>query len=158
MAKKQTKELIKKPDFLIVFVETAYIFIKNNLRNFIIGIVIFFVAALSVYGYTVYSSKQEEKAQSTLFQGIRSFEEYSQTGKQESLTNAENVFQTLIKEKRGKAYQIARLYLATIYTMQGKTEEARALYREIMKNSPDTILKTLAEQALQGLEKKIAHL
>jgi predicted negative regulator of RcsB-dependent stress response len=154
MAKKQTKELIKKPDFLIVFVETAYIFIKNNLRNFIIGIVIFFVAALSVYGYTVYSSKQEEKAQSTLFQGIRSFEEYSQTGKQESLTNAENVFQTLIKEKRGKAYQIARLYLATIYTMQGKTEEARALYREIMKNSPDTILKTLAEQALQGLEKK----
>jgi predicted negative regulator of RcsB-dependent stress response len=154
MAKKQTKELIKKPDFLIVFVETAYIFIKNNLRNFIIGIVIFFVAAFSVYGYTVYSSKQEEKAQSTLFQGIRSFEEYSQTGKQESLTNAENVFQTLIKEKRGKAYQIARLYLATIYTMQGKTEEARALYREIMKNSPDTILKTLAEQALQGLEKK----
>jgi predicted negative regulator of RcsB-dependent stress response len=154
MAKKQTKELIKKPDFLIVFVETAYIFIKNNLRNFIIGIVIFFVAALSVYGYTVYSNKQEEKAQSTLFQGIRSFEEYSQTGKQESLTNAENVFQTLIKEKRGKAYQIARLYLATIYTMQGKTEEARALYREIMKNSPDTILKTLAEQALQGLEKK----
>lgn len=154
MAKKQTKELIKKPDFLIVFVETAYIFIKNNLRNFIIGIVIFFVAALSVYGYTVYTSKQEEKAQSTLFQGIRSFEEYSQTGKQESLTNAENVFQTLIKEKRGKAYQIARLYLATIYTMQGKTEEARALYREIMKNSPDTILKTLAEQALQGLEKK----
>jgi predicted negative regulator of RcsB-dependent stress response len=154
MAKKQTKELIKKPDFLIVFVETAYIFIKNNLRNFIIGIVIFFVAALSVYGYTVYSSKQEEKAQSTLFQGIRSFEEYSQTGKQESLTNAENVFQTLIKEKRGKAYQIARLYLATIYTMQGKTEDARALYQEIMKNSPDTILKTLAEQALQGLEKK----
>jgi len=154
MAKKQTKELIKKPDFLIVFVETAYIFIKNNLRNFIVGIVIFFVAALSVYGYTVYTSKQEEKAQSTLFQGIRSFEEYSQTGKQESLTNAENVFQTLIKEKRGKAYQIARLYLATIYTMQGKTEEARALYREIMKNSPDTILKTLAEQALQGLEKK----
>jgi predicted negative regulator of RcsB-dependent stress response len=154
MAKKQTKELIKKPDFLIVFVETAYVFIKNNLRNFIIGIVIFFVAALSVYGYTVYTSKQEEKAQSTLFQGIRSFEEYSQTGKQESLTNAENVFQTLIKEKRGKAYQIARLYLATIYTMQGKTEEARALYREIMKNSPDTILKTLAEQALQGLEKK----
>lgn len=154
MAKKQTKELIKKPDFLIVFVETAYIFIKNNLRNFIIGIVIFFVAALSVYGYTVYSSKQEEKAQSTLFQGIRSFEEYSQTGKQESLTNAENVFQTLIKEKRGKAYQIARLYLATIYITQGKTEDARALYREIMKNSPDTILKTLAEQALQGLEKK----
>lgn len=154
MAKKQTKELIKKPDFLIVFVETAYIFIKNNLRNFIIGIVIFFVAALSVYGYTIYSNKQEEKAQSTLFQGIRSFEEYSQTGKQESLTNAENVFQTLIKEKRGKAYQIARLYLATIYTMQGKTEEARGLYREIMKNSPDTILKTLAEQALQGLEKK----
>jgi len=154
MAKKQTKELIKKPDFLIKFIETAYVFIKNNLRNFIIGIVIFFVAALSVYGYTVYSRKQEEKSQATLFQGIRSFEEYSQTGKQESLANAENVFQALVKEKRGKAYQIARLYLATIYTMQGKAEDAKTLYREIMKNSSDTILKTLAEQALQNLEKK----
>jgi predicted negative regulator of RcsB-dependent stress response len=154
MAKKQTKELIKKPDFLLTFIETVYIFIKNNLRNFIIGIVIFFFAALSVYGYTIYSHKQEEKAQETLYQGIRSFEDYSQTGKQESLVNAENVFQALIKEKRGKAYHIANLYLATIYTMKGKAEDAKALYQEVVRNSPDTILKTLAEQALQGLEKK----
>jgi predicted negative regulator of RcsB-dependent stress response len=154
MAKKQTKELIKKPDFLLKFIETAYMFIKNNLRSFIIGIVIFFFAAISVYGYTIYSQKQEEKAQETLFQGIRSFEDYSQTGKQESLANAENVFQTLIKGKRGKAYHIARLYLATIYTMKGKAEEAKALYQEILRDSPDTIIKTLAEQALQSLEKK----
>jgi predicted negative regulator of RcsB-dependent stress response len=154
MAKKQTKELIRKPDFLLKFIETAYVFIRNNLRNFIIGIVIFFVAVLSVYGYTVYSHKQEEKAQATLFQGIRSFEEYSQTGKQESLASAVNVFQTLVKEKRGKAYQIARLYLATIYAMQGKPEEAKTLYQDIIKSSPDTILKTLAEQAVQNLEKK----
>jgi predicted negative regulator of RcsB-dependent stress response len=154
MAKKQTKELIKKPDFLIKFIETAYIFIKDNLRNFIIGAVIFLLAAFSVYGYTIYSQKQEENAQATLYQGIRSFEEYSQTGKQESLTNAENVFQTLIQEKRGKAYQIAMLYLATIYTMQGKTEDARALYQAVIKGSSGTILQTLAEQALQGLEKK----
>jgi predicted negative regulator of RcsB-dependent stress response len=154
MTKKQTKELIKKPDPLIKFIETAYIFIQNNLRNFIIGVVIFFVATLSVYGYTVYSHKQEEKAQATLFQGVRSFEEHSQTGKQESLTNAENVFQALIKEKRGKAYKIAMLYLATIYTMQGKTEDARALYQDVIKSSSGTVLQTLAEQALQSLDKK----
>lgn len=154
MAKKQTKELIKKPDLLLKFIETAYFFIKTNLRNCIIGIVIFFIAALSVYGYIIYSQKQEEKAQATLFQGIRSFEDYNQTGKHESLTNAENVFQTLIKEKRGKAYHIAKLYLATIHSMKGKSEDAKALYQEILRDSPDTILKTLAEQALQGLEKK----
>jgi predicted negative regulator of RcsB-dependent stress response len=154
MAKKQTKDLVKKPDFLIRSIETAYEYIQNNLRNFIIGVVIFCVAALSIYVYSMYSRKQEEKAQATLFQGIRSFEEYSQTGKQESLTNAENVFQTLVKEERGKAFQTAKLYLATIYARQGKTEEARTLYQEVIKGSSDTILQTLAEQAVQGLEKK----
>jgi predicted negative regulator of RcsB-dependent stress response len=154
MAKKQTKELIKKPDLLIRFIENAYIFIQNNLRNVIIGLVIVFLAAISVYGYTIYSQKQEEKAQATLFQGIKSFEEFSQTGKQESLANAENTFQTLIKERKGKAYHIAKIYLATIYTMKGKTDDAKALYREVIKESSGTILQTLADQALQGLEKK----
>lgn len=100
MAKKQTKDLIRKPDFLLQFIENAYIFIQENLRGFIIGAVIFVLAVASVYGYAVYARKQEEKSQTTLFQGIKSFEEYSQGGKQESLTNAENVFQTLIKEKK----------------------------------------------------------
>ena len=154
MAKKQTKELIRKPDFLLNFIETAYIFIQENLRSFIIGAAICIVAAASVYGYTLYSRSQEEKSQAILFQGIKSFEEYSQTGKQESLTNAENVFQSLVKEKRGKAYQIARLYLATIYSMQGKVDNAKSLYQEVIKDSPGTILQTLAEQALQALEKK----
>ncbi len=154
MARKQTKELVRKPDFLLTFIETVYTFIQNNLRNFIIGAVVFIMAVLAVYGYTVYSRKQEEKSQVILFQGIKSFEEYSQTGKQESLKNAENVFQTLIKEKKGKAYQTARLYLATIFTMQGKTDDAKTLYQEVMKGSSDTILQTLAEQALQSLEKK----
>ena len=154
MAKKQTKELIKKPDLLIRFIENAYIFIQNNLRNVIIGLVIVFLAAISVYGYTIYSQKQEEKAQATLFQGIKSFEEFSQTGKQESLANAENTFQTLIKERKGKAYHIAKIYLATIYTMKGKIDDAKALYREVIKESSGTILQTLADQALQGLEKK----
>lgn len=154
MAKKQTKELIKKPDFLLKFIEHAYLFIKENLRSFIIGAAIFLAAVIAVYGYTFYAEKQEEKAQATLFQGIRSFEEYSQTGKQESLTNAENIFQALIKERKGKAYHIAKLYLATIYTGKGKTDEAKTLYQEIIKDSSGTILQTLAEQALQGSEKK----
>lgn len=154
MAKKQTKELIKKPDFLLHFIENAYFFIRENIRSFIIGVIIFLVAVISIYGYTIYVEKQEEKAQATLYQGIRSFEEYSQTGKQESLANAENIFQTLIKERRGKAFHIAKLYLATIYTGKGKTDEAKVLYQEVIKDSSGTILQTLAEQALQGIEKK----
>jgi predicted negative regulator of RcsB-dependent stress response len=153
MAKKQTKELVKKPDFLLKFIENVYIFINENLRSFIIGAVVFFVAVFSVYGYTIYAEKQEEKAQATLFQGIRSFEEYSQTGKQESLANAETIFQTLIKERKGKAYHIAKLYLATIYAGKGNTDDARTLYQQVAKDSSGTILQTLAEQALQGLQK-----
>lgn len=154
MAKKQTKEILRKPDFLLSFIENASIFIQENIRSFIIGIVIFVVAAASVYGYTVYSRNQEEKSQAILFQAIKSFEEFSQTGKQENLTHAENAFHSLIQEKRGKTYQIASLYLATIYTMQGKVDDAKTLYQEIIKGSSGTILQTLAEQALQNLEKK----
>lgn len=73
MAKKQTKELIRKPDFLLNFIETAYIFIQENLRSFIIGAAICIVAAASVYVYTLYSRSQEEKSQAILFQGIKSF-------------------------------------------------------------------------------------
>lgn len=152
MAKTKTKELAKKPDVLITAIETAYAFVRNNLRSFIIGVVIFLAAAVSAYSYTLYARNQEEKAQQTLFQGIRSFEDFTRTGKQESLTNAENTFQTLIKEKRGKAYHVAKLYLATIHAEKGKTGEARGLYQDIMKDSPGTLLKALAEQALQGSE------
>lgn len=154
MAKTKTKELAKKPDVLVTAIETAYAFVRNNLRFFIIGLLIFLAAAVSVYGYTLYTRNQEEKAQQTLFQGIRSFEEFTRTGKQESLANAENTFQTLIKEKRGKAYHVAKLYLATVHTAKGKTDEAKVLYQEVMKDSPGTLLKALAEQALQGLERK----
>lgn len=154
MAKKQTKEIIKKPDFLLNFIENAYIFIQENIRSFIIGMAIFVAAAASVYGYALYSRNQEEKSQAILFQAIKSFEEYNQTGKHESLTNAENAFRSLIQEKRGKTYQIARLYLATIYTLQGKVDNAKTLYQEIIKSSSGTILQTLAEQALQNLGKK----
>lgn len=154
MAKKQTKELIRKPDFLLTSIEAAYTFVRNNLRIVIVGLTALCVVVASVYAYAAYANRQEQKAQAILFQGIRAFEDFTQTGRQESLKNAETVFQTLIKEKRGKAYRIAMLYLATIYTSQGKAEEARALYQELTRAASGTILQTLAEQALQGIEKK----
>ncbi|NLW35539.1 MAG: tetratricopeptide repeat protein [Syntrophorhabdus aromaticivorans] len=154
MAAGKTKELVKKPDFLITSIETAYMFMRTNFRFFVAGAIVFVLAVAAVYGYTIYAGNQEEKAQSVLFQGIRSFEEYTQTGKEESLANAENTFQTLIKQKRGKAYHVAKLYLATIYSLKGKTGEAKSLYQEIVKKSPGTMLKTLAERALLNLDKK----
>lgn len=154
MATRKTKELVRKPDFLITSIEAAYTFARTNLRFFVAGLIVFVLVVVAVFGYTIYARNQEEKAQATLFQGIRSFEEYSQTGKEESLANAESTFQTLIKQKRGKAYHVAKLYLATIYSVKGKTDEAKNLYQEITKKSPSTMLGTLAEQALQNLDKK----
>ncbi|OPY83352.1 MAG: hypothetical protein A4E65_00578 [Syntrophorhabdus sp. PtaU1.Bin153] len=154
MATRKTKELVRKPDLLLVSIEKVYTFVRSNLRFFIVGLIVFVLAMAAVYGYTIYAQNQEEKAQSTLFKGIRSFEEYSQTGKEESLASAENTFQTLIKQKQGKAYHVAKLYLATIYAQKGKTDEAKSLYQEIVKKSPGTMLKALAERALQNLEKK----
>ncbi len=154
MAKKNAKELVKKPDVLLATIERTYVYIRNNLKLFVIGVIIFLAAVVSAYGYTIYARNQEEKAQQTLFQGIRSFEEFGRTGNQDSLASAENTFLTLVREKRGKAFHTARLYLATIHRTKGETEEAKALYRDVIKDSPGTLLRALAEQALQGLEKK----
>jgi hypothetical protein len=154
MAARKTKELVRKPDLLLISIEKAYTFVRSNLKFFVAGFIVFVSVVGAVYGYTIYTQNQEEKAQSALFKGIRNLEEYNRTGEEESLASAENTFQTLIKQKQGKAYHIAKLYLATIYAQKGKTDEAKNLYREIATKSPGAMLKALAEQALQNLERK----
>jgi predicted negative regulator of RcsB-dependent stress response len=154
MAKKKIKEEIKKPDILIKTIEFTIKFIRTNLKLCIVGVVIFFIIGIAAYGYSLHQQKKDERAQLTLFQGVRSFEEYSLNGREEDLNKAEDIFQKIVNEKQGKTYKIAKLYLGKIYYIKGKNEEAKQIYREILNNSSEVVLKTLAEKALQHIEKK----
>ena len=72
-------------------------------------------------------------------------------GKKEDLEKAETVFQKVVKEKKGKVYLIAELYLGTVYALKGQTDDAKKIYLELSKKSPP-VLKMLADRALQNLE------
>lgn len=153
MAKKK-KEEIKKPDLLITAIESTIAFVKKNLRSCIIGMVIVLAAAFSVYAYTLYERKQDEKVQYVLAQGIQSFDVYSLSGKKDALDNAEKFFQDVINEKRGRLSIIARLYLGKVYYSRGKNEEAQKIYQDILNGSSDSATKALAEKALEHINKK----
>jgi tetratricopeptide (TPR) repeat protein len=153
MAKKKIKEEIKKPDILIKTIESTVKFIRANLKLCIIGVAIFCIVSLSVYGYRLHEQKKNERAQLILFQGIRSLEEYSLNGREDDLKKAEDIFQKIVNEKQGKTYKIAKLYLGKIYYIKGKNEEAKKIYREILNDSSEIVFKTLSEKALQHIDK-----
>jgi hypothetical protein len=75
-------------------------------------------------------------------------------GNEEDLRNSEGAFKDILAQKQGKTYKIARLYLARIQYLHGKKDEAAKLYRDILKDSPDSLLKTIAEKAIVDIEKK----
>ena len=151
MAKKK-KEEIKKSDILITAIESVAAFVKKNLRSCIIGVIIFFLAAFSVYAYTFYERKQDEKAQYILAQGIQSFDAYNLSGKKDALDNAEKIFQDVVNEKRGRLSIMAKLYLGKVYYSRGKNEEAQKIYQDILNSASDSVTKALAETALEHIK------
>ena len=153
MAKKK-KEETKKPDILITAIESATAYVKKNLRSFIIGVIIVLAAAFSVYAYTLYEKKQDEKVQYLLSQGIQSFDSYNLNNKKDSLDNAEKIFKEVISEKRGQLSIIAKLYLGKVYYVMGKNEEAKKLYSEVSGSSSNPATRSLAEKALEHINKK----
>ncbi len=152
MAKKK-KEEIKKPDLLIAAIESAIAFVKKNLRSCIIGVIVFFIAAFSVYAYTFYERKQDEKVQHMLAQGIQSFDLYSLSGKKDALDDAEKIFQDVINKKQGRLSIIAKLYLGKVYYIKGKNEEAKKIYGEVSASSTNPATRSLAEKALEHINK-----
>jgi predicted negative regulator of RcsB-dependent stress response len=154
MAKRKIKEDIKKPDIVIRTITSIGTFAKDNRKQCIIGLAVVVIIISSVYGYIFYERKQDEKAQYVLFQGIRSFEQYGVSGKEENLVQAETTFRKVVDQKQGKIYRIAELYLAKIDTIKGKNEEAKNLYKTVTNESSGLLLKALSEKALQKLEKQ----
>jgi len=153
MATKKIKEEIKKPDILVRLAETALEFVRTNLRLVIIAAVVFCAAGFSVYGYTVYQDKQNEKVQVAISEGVKNLESYYASGKKEDLDKAESTFQKIVKERKGKVYLVAKLYLGTVYTLKGQTDDAKKIYEELSRKSP-SVLRMLAERDLRNLDTK----
>jgi hypothetical protein len=151
--KKKIKEEIRKPDIFTRTISVAFEFVRANVRLFVIGAVVFCVGGLSAYGYAVFKEKKNEKAQMLVSEGIKSLEEFNVTGKKEELDKAEGIFSKVVKEKPGKVYLVAKLYLGSAYALKGQTDDARKTYQELAKESP-AVLRMLSESALRNLNTK----
>lgn len=153
MAKKTLVET-KKQDVLFSGLQQLAFWVRDNARTAIIAGVVIVCLVLGGWGLALYQANRSEKAQYALFQAVRSFEEYSYTGKGDGLTKAEDSFKKLVKDSPGGVKDLSRLYLARIATMKGKNDEARALYAEVSKNPANDVVKTLSDEAAKGLPKK----
>jgi hypothetical protein len=151
--KRKIKEEIKRPDIVIATVEALIAYVRSHVKHFIIGVAVFCVAGLAVYGYAAYEEKKSEKAQAAIFEGVKSLESYNRSGKKEDLDKAESIFQKAVKERPRKVYMVAELYLGSIFALKGQNDEARKIYQHLAQSGP-TVLKMLAERALQNLDAK----
>ena len=152
--KKKDKEIVRKPDmFLTLFTSTTQ-FIREHLKQCIVGLIVLLLAFAGGYLYMLHLNSQYDKIQYQLAQGIQSFNEYSASGKQEDITKAEGIFNEISQKKMRQSQYIAKLYLAKINYMRGKNEDAKKIYQEIIKGTSSSMLKTLSEKAIQHIDKK----
>jgi len=152
--KKKDKEIVRKPDmFLTLFTSTTQ-FIREHLKQCIVGLIVLLLAFAGGYLYMLHLNSQYDKIQYQLAQGIQSFNEYSASGKQEDITKAEGIFNEISQKKMRQSHYIAKLYLAKINYMRGKNEDAKKIYQEIIKGTSSSMLKTLSEKAIQHIDKK----
>lgn len=154
MTKRKIKEEIKKPDVVIRTVTFAIDWIKSNIKGCVTGLVILFVICSSLFGYSFYAGRQNDKIQFMLSQAIQSFGESIASGSAEKMNVAETLFNSILKENNKKINIIAKLYLAKISYIKGKPEEAKKLYQEVWSQSNDPVIKSISEKAIQQIEKK----
>ncbi len=151
MTKRQEKELTKKPDALLVWFNSTTEFIRRHFKETIAGVVALLILVAAGYAYMLHLESQENRVQLSLSQAIQSFNEYGMSGNQEALTKAQTIFNQVSQRKMKNTSYIAKLYLGKIQYIQGKNEEARKLYQEVVKSSSNAALKKLAEKALQHI-------
>jgi hypothetical protein len=153
MSKKKAKEELKREDFLLSAFDKTKVWIRNNLRVFIIGIAVVVFLGLSGWAFAAYKAGKSERAQYLLATGIAKFQEYSVAKKADSLPKAENDFKQVVKIGPAGPKDAARLYLARIAITKGNKEEAKALYEGVARNPSSDVIKKLAETGLSDLAK-----
>ena len=154
MTKRKVKEEIKKPDIVLRAVAVILDWAKTNTKACVIGLIVVVVICSSLFGYSFYAKRQNDKVQFMLSQAIQTFGESTVSSSIEKLNVAETLFNSIINENNKKINIIARLYLARINHIKGKLEEAKRLYLEVQGQSDDPVVKSITEQALKQFDKK----
>lgn len=153
MPRRKLREELKREDFLLSTFEKSKIWVRENVRNVIIGTIVVVLLALSGWAFAAYKAGKNDRAQHLLATGISKFQEYEMANKADALPKAEADFKEVVKNSSDGPRDAAQLYLARIAVAKGNKEEAKALYRRIVQKPSNSIVKKLAETGLLNIEK-----
>jgi hypothetical protein len=151
MTKRKVKEDLKKPDFMLVTLARLTTWTKQHLRLCIVAAAVLVVFGLALTAYRIYETGEADKLQYQLEEGISAYQEYTTNGSGQALQKAESIFKSVSASRHKALDEVAKLYLAKIYYSQGKSEDARSLYLDIKGRASNSILRKLAETALQHI-------
>ena len=151
MTKRKVKEELKKPDFMLLTLGRVITWTKQHLRLCIIGVAVLVVIGLALTAYRIYETREDDRLQYQLTEGISAYQEYTTNGSGQALQKAESIFKSVSASHRKGLDEVARLYLAKIYYAQGKSEDARSLYLDVKGRASNSTLRKLAEMALQAI-------
>jgi len=151
MTKRKVKEELKKPDFMMIALERATAWTKEHARLCITVLSAVIVIAAGTAGYRMYESREDNRLQYQLGEGITAYQEYTTSGSSQALRKAESSFKAVSASRHKDLDEVAKLYLAKICHAQGKNEDARSLYLDVKSRTSSSILRSLAETALQRL-------
>ena len=153
MAKKIKAE-VKSDNIVFVGFQYCVAWVRANRGLAIAAAVVVVCIILAGWGFAAFESNKDERAQYALSQGISSFQQYTLTRNEEALGKAETEFGRVAKIGSGSVKDVARLYLARIAVAKGNKEQAQSLYSEIVRKSSSDVVRKLAQDALQDLQKK----
>jgi hypothetical protein len=154
MARKKDKEILHNPDIFMRSYDYVSLYIQENTKQVIYGLIAILVIAAGVASYFIYANNQDMKMQYQLAQGIEAMETYGQTKAQADIAKAQDIFQKIASRTQGNPRYISTLYLANISLIQGKHDEALKQYQDVSRNSSNDTLIRLASTALKSVEKK----
>ena len=154
MARTVREEPRKSDNLVFVGFQYCVAWIKANKELALGGAAVVVCIILAGWGYAAFEASKAERAQYALSQGMRSFQQYTVTKNNEALGKAETEFGQVAKIGSGSVRDVARLYLARIALAKGDKEKARSLYSDVAKKSSSDLVRKLAQDALQDLQKK----
>lgn len=154
-----------KHDRFVEDVGVAYDFARTN-RNQVIALAVgAVVIALAIWGFFVYRSSRENKAQSALADAITVMETSTGTAdptstaapqfksEQEKLAKAEPMFSAVAEKYSGTdASDVADLYLARIAASRGDAARAKERLQSFIRDHGDHMLAGAAQLSLYELQ------
>ncbi len=147
MAKQlKRKELFKKEDGFITFLNKTFNFINDNRKQVIIGAGIFITLIVGIYGFNIYLEKKENKAFAMLEQVKKTYiETLNSKGFKEGYKTSQENFEQLFKKfPNSVSAKVGLIIYGNVAYFAEDYEKAVSIFQKALdKLEPDSLYKNI---------------